>query len=314
MAEDKPREPTRLQELTYELRVEQVMTRQVITVTPEDTMQYVKDLLRQHRISGTPVVAASDGRLIGIVSVEDVIKAADSGCMQASVGQKMSRPVIAVNAEEPLAEAVKKFARHKFGRLPVVREGQLVGILTRGDILARLLTTLEQRYREEVSRTPPRRVLQELRSDDTRLTLRYDVRAGDLASAGSGATRLRRGLILLGVDQEIARRATVAAYEAEMNIVIHSVGGTLTGDLQPERIVIRAVDDGPGIPDVRQALEPGFSTAPDWIRELGFGAGMGLCNIQNCADQFHIDSQVGVGTRVVAVINLGSKQDRPNED
>lgn len=298
----------RLQELTYELRVEQVMSSQVITVTPEDTMQYVKDLLRQHRISGTPVISASDGRLVGIVSVEDVIKAADSGSMRERVGRKMSSPVITVDAKEPLAEAIKKFARHKFGRLPVVDRGQLVGILTPGDIIARLLVTLERRYREEVARTAPHRVFEELSSDDTHLILRYLVEARDFTRAGDAATRLRRGLVLLGLDQEVVRRATVAAYEAEMNIVIHSVGGKLTGELRPERILIRATDDGPGIPDVERALEPGFTTAPDWIRELGFGAGMGLNNIRNCADEFRIESQVGVGTCVEAVLYLAPSE------
>jgi CBS domain-containing protein/anti-sigma regulatory factor (Ser/Thr protein kinase) len=312
VSEAKPEGLGRLQELTYELRVEQVMSTQVISVTPGDSMQYVKDLLRQHRISGTPVVNASDGALVGIVSVEDVIKAADSGEMRALVGEKMSSPAITVGAKEPLAEAVKRFARHKFGRLPVVDEERLVGILTPGDIIARLLVTLERRYHEDLARTMPHRIFAELSSDDTRLALAYAVRARDFDRAGDAATRLRRGLVLLGLDREVVRRATVAAYEAEMNIVIHSVGGKLVGEVRPERILIQATDDGPGIPDVAQALEPGFTTAPDWIRELGFGAGMGLNNIQHCADEFHIESKVGVGTQVQAVLYLpGAEEGQP---
>ena len=308
MAEARPAGPGSLQELTYELRVEQVMTSRLITVTPEDTMQYAKDLLRQHRISGTPVVSPSDGQLVGIVSVEDVIKAADTGSMRAQVGDKMNWPVITVDSREPLAEAIKKFAAHKFGRLPVVHEGRLVGIVTPGDIIARLLTTLERRYREDLGRLPPRRILRDLSSDDTVVALTYAVRPRDFNRAGDAATRLRRNLVLLGLDQDVVRRATVATYEAEMNIVIHSDGGSVTGNLRPERILIRASDEGPGIPDVERALEPGFSTAPDWIRELGFGAGMGLSNIRNCADEFRIESRVGAGTCVEVVIYLPAEQ------
>ncbi len=295
---------SRLQELTYELRVEQVMTAPAITVTPEDSMQYVKDLLREHRFSGVPVLEPSEGTLVGIVSVEDVIMAADAGEMRARVRERMTRSVVTLDAKEPLAEAVKRFARHKFGRLPVVHEGRLVGILTPGDIVTRLLTTLERRYREDLAHSTRRQVLGELSADDVRITLIYEVAAHDFDHAGSAATRLRHGLIALGIDPDVVRRTTVATYEAEMNVVIHSVGGVVTGEVERRRIVIRTVDGGPGIPDVEQALQPGFSTAPDWIRELGFGAGMGLSNIQSCADEFRLTSTVGVGTQLEAVIYI----------
>ncbi len=295
---------TRLQELSYELRVEQVMTSPAITVTPEDTMQYVKDLLRQHRFSGVPVLRPSDGRLVGIVSVEDVIMAVDAGCMRVRVGERMTHSVVTVEAKEPLAEAVKRFARLKFGRLPVVHEGQLVGILTPGDIVTRLLTTLERRFREDLAHSTRRQVLRELQADDALIILRYDVASRDFNRAGSAATRLRHGLMALGLDPEAIRRTTVATYEAEMNVVIHTFGGVVTGEIRPERIVIRTVDAGPGIADVEQALQPGFSTAPEWIRELGFGAGMGLSNIQSCADEFRLSSTPGVGTQLEAVIFL----------
>lgn len=294
----------RLQELTYELRVEQVMTSPALTVTPEDTMQYVKDLLRQHRISGVPVLSPGDGRLVGIASVEDVIMAADTNSMRARVGERMTSAVVTVEAKEPLAEAVKRFARYRFGRLPVVQDGQLVGIVTPGDIVTRLLTTLEQRYREDLAHSSRHQVVQELSSDATLITLRYDVASRDFDRAGSAATRLRRGLIALGLAPEVVRRTTVATYEAEMIVVIHSVGGVVTGEIRPERIIIRTTDGGPGIADVDQALQPGFSTAPDWIRELGFGAGMGLSNIRSYTDEFRLTSTVGIGTQLEAVIYL----------
>mgnify|MGYP005854556907 CR=1 FL=1 len=94
-----------------------------------------------------------------------------------------------------------------------------------------------------------------------------------------------------------------------MNIVIHSErGGELVLDVRPERVRMIARDDGPGIPDVQAALEPGFSTAPDWIRALGFGAGMGLTNIQRYVDEFRIESEPGAGTTLDVVVYLGQEE------
>jgi len=97
----------------------------------------------------------------------------------------------------------------------------------------------------------------------------------------------------------------ISAYEAEMNLVIHTdAGGELTTEIQPDLIRMTVVDHGPGIPDVEQALRPGFSTAPAWIQELGFGAGMGLANIKKCADSFIIESNPGTGTKLEIVIHI----------
>jgi anti-sigma regulatory factor (Ser/Thr protein kinase) len=107
----------------------------------------------------------------------------------------------------------------------------------------------------------------------------------------------------------MVRRAAIAAYEAEMNIVIHSEGGYLTVEIGPEQVTIIAADTGPGIADIQQAMQPGFSTAPDWVRELGFGAGIGLINIRNCSDVFHIESEYGKGTLLRATVYLKGDQD-----
>jgi anti-sigma regulatory factor (Ser/Thr protein kinase) len=97
----------------------------------------------------------------------------------------------------------------------------------------------------------------------------------------------------------------ISAYEAEMNLIIHAdQGGELIAELRPERIRLTVVDRGPGIPDVEKALSPGFSTAPNWIRELGFGAGMGLDNIKRCADSMKLESKMGHGTRLEIIIYL----------
>ena len=92
------------------------------------------------------------------------------------------------------------------------------------------------------------------------------------------------------------RRVAVATYEAEMNIVIFTDGGELVAEVRPDSIRIDALDKGPGIPDIERAMQPGYSTAPTWVQEMGFGAGMGLPNIKKNSDDFRIESKVGIGT------------------
>ncbi|MBC7316800.1 MAG: anti-sigma regulatory factor, partial [Chloroflexi bacterium] len=116
--------------------------------------------------------------------------------------------------------------------------------------------------------------------------------------------KVKRALERLGAHPQIIRRIAVATYEAEVNIMIHSDGGEIVAEARPERVLVTATDIGPGIPDIEKAMQPGFSTAPDWIRELGFGAGMGLTNIKNCADEMRLTSEVGVGTRLEMVFYL----------
>lgn len=298
-------EVTKLQELVYELRIEQVMTRKVITVSPEDSVLHLKEVLRVNRISGAPVL--QDGELVGIISIEDVLKALERGELEATVGEKMTRNVQTVFADETVIHAVNKFGRLGFGRFPVVnRQGKLVGILTQGDIARGLLRQLEVDYHEEeIHRYRASHIFEDIVSDQTGLILRYKVQQQDFAHCGEAASKLKRALERLGAKPAIVRRVAVVSYEAETNLVIHTTkGGELLAEIQPEKIRIIAVDHGPGIPDIQKALQPGFSTAPDWIRELGFGAGMGLNNIKACSDEMRLDSKVGVGTRLEVIINM----------
>ncbi|MBC7083096.1 MAG: anti-sigma regulatory factor [Bacillota bacterium] len=139
------------------------------------------------------------------------------------------------------------------------------------------------------------------------MRLECKVTGGDFQAAGEAAAKLKRTLRQVGIDAETARRAAIVAYEAEMNIVIHAFRGVLSVDISPERIEIVADDEGPGIPDIPLAMQEGYSTAPEHIREMGFGAGLGLPNMKRYSDEFHIESTVGRGTNVRMVINLPSK-------
>ncbi|HHV61260.1 MAG TPA: anti-sigma regulatory factor [Firmicutes bacterium] len=135
------------------------------------------------------------------------------------------------------------------------------------------------------------------------LEMSYDITGGDFAAAGEAATKIKRALKQIGVDAQTTRRAAIIAYEAEMNIIIHAYRGTLQARVSPEGIEILAEDEGPGIPDIELAMQEGYSTAPEKIREMGFGAGMGLPNMKKFSDEFHITSEVGKGTRVRAVVS-----------
>jgi anti-sigma regulatory factor (Ser/Thr protein kinase) len=123
------------------------------------------------------------------------------------------------------------------------------------------------------------------------------VAARDFSPGGSASSKIKRAIERLGGSPSIARRVGVAAYEAEMNLVIHAdVGGEMVVEVQPDQVQIVVTDKGPGIDDVERAMRPGYSTAPEWIREMGFGAGMGLLNIKKCADTMALASEGGKGT------------------
>ena len=127
----------------------------------------------------------------------------------------------------------------------------------------------------------------------------FPVEAGAYATAGEASTTIKRKLKQLGIDANVLRRVSVASYEVELNLVIHSMGGTLTLQVDPEMVTLISKDVGPGIPDIDKAMTEGFSTANEEARTLGFGAGMGLPNMKRNATTFDIQSQVGVGTTIM---------------
>jgi len=131
----------------------------------------------------------------------------------------------------------------------------------------------------------------------------YNVSANDFTAAGKGSSSIKNNLKSLGIDANIIRKIAIISYEAEINIVIHSYGGKLHCDIYENKIVIISEDTGPGIKDVDMAMREGFSTASDNIRELGFGAGMGLPNIKRYSDQLEIKSD-NDGTAITVTICL----------
>ena len=135
------------------------------------------------------------------------------------------------------------------------------------------------------------------------LIFRFEVDGDDFTSAGQASVQVKKNLRQLGIDPETIRRISIAMYEAEINMVIHAGGGIAEVAVYDTYIEITLDDHGPGIPDVEKAMQEGFSTAPDNVRSLGFGAGMGLPNMKKNTDDIKIFSTVGVGTKIVMRVN-----------
>jgi len=296
---------SKIQELVYGLKVHNVMKNPVITVHPCIRMSEFRMILHDKHISGTPVVDRD--KLVGVISIEDLIKWLVEGGEDCTIEHKMSSHVITVYSDEPLVSAVSTLDEHGYGRLPVIDRttGNLVGIVTKGVIIEGLLRELEIGYREEeIRRYMASQIFEDIIADEIELRFRYHIPGKDFRKGGEAASALRKTLKRLMVNPDVCRRAAIAAYEAEMNVIFYTDGGSMEVNIKPNVLHIIVVDRGPGIPDIEKALEPGFSTASDWIRELGFGAGMGLNNIQNCADNMTINSVVDEGTKLDIIINL----------
>jgi CBS domain-containing protein/anti-sigma regulatory factor (Ser/Thr protein kinase) len=309
---DNKRTTTKIQELTYELKIKEVMSKNVETVGSKMPVSHLRDVLYNKRISGVPVV--NDNGLVGIVSIEDFINCLEQGEMDALIEDKMTKNIITLYADEPLVHAIMKFEKFGFGRFPVIsrKNKQLVGIITKSDIIRGVLKELESVYHdEEERRYRASHIFNDIVADEVFLKFQYFVEGKNFDKAGEASTGLKKTLYRLGLSPDIIRRAAISTYEAEINIVAYTDGGEIIAYIDPHQIKIVITDKGPGIPDVEKAMQPGFSTAPGWVRELGFGAGMGLPNIKKFTDKMTLRSTVEIGTHLEIIIKLS---DYRNED
>lgn len=300
MIEARQRQIKLVHELMYQIKVHEAMTVEVACFPPSATFREIQQILKEKKISGAPIVEG--GRIVGIVSIDDIITAFDHNRIDEPVTGYMVRSVVTIPKDYSLIVAANMFQRYRFGRLPVTdRPGdpKLAGIITYGDILSRLvleINTIAERFEHEVSEETPLRVQPK--------RMRFDIAPDDFERAGMASTTIKKRLKEMGVAPEIVRRIAVICYEAEMNVVIHSLGGFMDIEVEPGHVRIQVVDEGPGISDVEQALTAGYTTASEKIRALGFGAGMGLSNIKRCADRFHLESSLRNGTELEAVVLL----------
>ena len=136
------------------------------------------------------------------------------------------------------------------------------------------------------------------------IVLNYEISPDDFTRAGEASSDVKGKLKQLGISPEAVRKVAIAMYEGEINMVIHAKGGEITVEITPVQIKMVLADVGPGIPDVEKAMKAGYSTAPDEVRNLGFGAGMGLPNMKKYTDEMDIDTVIGVGTTITMVVKL----------
>ena len=295
-------------ELIYELKVKDAMTREVIFFDENATFREIQMALKDNRISGVPILDDMKN-IIGIVSIDNVITALDEGYINEEVKCRMVKKVITIPQNTSLVSAIKKFEKFQFGRLPVTENAysnKMIGILTMGDILNLLLVSI-QTIAEKVEQKESKnsRFSEELVKKTQQRPLRFEVKKADFDNAGRVASIIRHYLQKLNIDKQTLRRVAIVCYEAEMNISIHSLGGYISIEVEQDKIIITAFDYGPGIIDIDEAMKPGYTTASEQIRALGFGAGMGLPNIKKCADHLELESSLEKGTVLKATIYLG---------
>jgi CBS domain-containing protein/anti-sigma regulatory factor (Ser/Thr protein kinase) len=274
------------------------MRRDVITASASSSLRDIQLSMRDRGITGVPIV---DGdRLLGIVSIGDVIQALDGGWIHELAADRMSTALIVLEDDMPLSFAITYFNRYGYRRFPVLdKNASLVGIVTAADVLRALLIEMNREVEKLEEGLAGRRGAE---SGVGGLTMSFVSRRFDFENAGKASAELKKALRGLGADAASIRRAAIVSYELEMNQVIHSDGGVMEFTATGDRVRIVARDDGPGIADVEAALTEGFSTANEWIRSLGFGAGLGLPNAKRSSDEFEISSKAGAGTTVLAVV------------
>ena len=292
--------PLVIMELLQRMKVRDVMRKEFVILSRRDTMSRAQELMRKNHISGIPI--AENGRLYGIVSVDDIIRALTGGWIDDLCAKHMSTHLIVLEADMPIAFALRYFENYKYNRFPVLdKHHQLVGLISQRDVTRALLYELTVAINKLESKAAP----EDPPAGDSLYACReYQVVHNDLENAGKAANDIKRLLREHKFDTRLARRIAVAAYELEINICIHSFGGTLTFMIADGTATVTAKDTGPGIPDIVWACQDGTSTANDWIRSLGFGAGMGLANSKRVSDRFDITSTMGKGTTVVCTFNL----------
>jgi len=287
-------------ELIYQLKVKDVMTRAVISGSPNHTMRHLQNIMREHRITGIPIV--EDHVLVGVISIHDIISALDKGFIDSLASQRMTRDVVVLQDDMPLSFAISYLNKYHYGRYPVLNKKQeLVGIISSVDVVRSLLVEMNR----EIIR------LEKMHSKESGMTsafseMEFNVARLDFEMAGRASTEIKKALKGRNIDPKIIRRVAIASYELEINIVAHSDGGTIRCSILPDKVSVVASDSGPGIADVNLALQEGWSTASEYVRTLGFGAGMGLANTKRVSDEFSIQSATGTGTTVRSVVYVNS--------
>lgn len=294
--------PSFILELIFQLKVKDVMTRNVFTAEKHQAMAELQKIMKERRITGIPIVQGR--RLKGIISMDDIIQALEGGYIEDPAEKHMTKNLIVLEEDMPLSFAINYMDKYHYGRFPVLNlNKELVGIVTSKDIINQLLININ----EEMAKLEATMMKDQGQHDESGIPnfqRSFLCHRFDFENAGRASTEIKKKLKSLDLDRKLIRRVAVAAYELEINLVVHSQGGTLSFAIEKDWVILTAADRGPGIANPEDALKEGFSTANDWIRSLGFGAGMGLPNVKRVSDQFSLESELDKGTRVVSKIQV----------
>jgi len=296
--------PAVVLELIHQLKVKDVMTNAVLTGTKDQTLRHIQALLRENKVAGIPIVEGK--KLAGIVSTEDIINALEKGYIDSLVEEKMIRNVICLQDDMPLTFAISYINKYRYGRFPVLnKDHELVGILTPSDVIRSLLIEMNR----EVLKLEKLQKSSSTASVSKYSEMEFTTAHYDFEMAGRASAEIKKALKQRNFDQKLIRRVAIASYELEINQVVHSNGGVMRCSILPDKVIITAADTGPGIEDVSLALKEGYSTANEYVRSIGFGAGMGLANTKRVSDEFTIESALGKGTTVRSVVFVNSAKD-----
>ncbi len=292
-------------ERIYEIPVEKIMRTDVVRVSPGAMMSELKYAVKENNYACIPVLEGE--KLIGQISIEGYIDWLTSDLGDVPVSEIMDIKYKTLHPDEPVITAVKELELIGLRGLPVVENEseKFLGVICRCTMMEGVLAELDMNDKKEEQKDDC--LFSNIQSSSALVTLSYILKQKPLEYGGEISSSIRADLYKLGLPGSIVRRTAIAAYEAEMNLLSYAGGGLFTINLNEEILDMKIEDRGPGIPDVEKAMEPGYSTAPDWVRELGFGAGMGLQNIKNCSDNFKIESTVGEGTVLLVNINMEDK-------
>lgn len=291
-------------DIIYKIKIKDLMTKNPYTISPEATMNEAKKIMKENGITGLPVVR--EKRIMGIISINDILKCLDDGNMARLVKDYMSKKLIVLEEEMPVSFALSYFEKYNFRRFPVLnKKKELSGMVTSRDINVTLLNEINRELKE----IDNKKDTEKKDSVTGKYFRQFTIRKFDFENAGKTSIAIKKFLKETGVPQNIIKRVSIAVYELEINQVVHSLGGTIQLSVDGDVIAIKATDTGPGIEELDKALTEGFSTASEWIRSQGFGAGMGLPNIKKVSDDFQITSSLDKGTEVTIKIYMGKKDE-----
>ncbi|MDC7224251.1 MAG: CBS domain-containing protein, partial [Spirochaetales bacterium] len=241
--------PSFVLEMIFQLKVKDVMTRNLLTADRKATLKEIQQMMKSKAVTGIPV--AENKRLFGVISLEDIIRALEGGYIEDQAEKHMTRNLIVLEEDMPLSFAINYMDKYRYGRFPVLNiQKELVGIITSRDIINQLLI----RINEEMTQLENKLVKETDRTVNS-YSKTYICHRFDFEDAGRASTEIKKYLKGLGLDRKLIRRVAVASYELEINLVVHSQGGTLHFEAENDLLRLTAKDDGPGIENVDDVMQ-----------------------------------------------------------